>query len=124
MRCLRRNLIPFWYCRYAGKEEIFDSDGFATGDYRVIYDVPVRIMGNISPARGNVGDEPFGGDIRYDKVIALDDPGCPIDEDTVLFLDKEPEYGAGGDPLFDYVVRRAARSLNSVLYAAEKVSLS
>lgn len=124
MRCLRRNLTPFWYCRYAGKEEIVDSDGYDTGDKRVLYDSPVMITGNISPARGNARDEPFGSDLNYDKVIALDDPGCPIDENTALFIDKEPEFNADGDPLFDYVVRRAARSLNSVLYAAERVSLS
>ena len=43
---------------------------------------------------------------------------------NVLFVDKEPEYDAEGQPLYDYIVRRVARSLNVVAYAIRKVSVS
>ena len=127
MKTLLRNLRTFWYCLYDGKVELEDEDGNVTGDYAVQYQDPVALRGNISTARGTVQDEVFGQDISYDRVIVLDDPDCPIDENTVLFVDKEPEMVTDGTvtrPLFDYVVRRVARSLNSVAYAIERADVS
>lgn len=124
MKCLRRNRVPFWYCSYIGKEEIIDDDGNSTGDYELQYDTPVKLWGNISPARGEAQMEIFGNDLSYDKTIVLDDPDCPITETTVLFVDKEPEFDGEGRPLFDYIVKRAARSLNTVSYAVEKVKVT
>lgn len=127
MKTLLRNLRTFWYCLYDGKVELEDEDGNVTGDYAVQYQDPVALRGNISTARGTVQDEVFGQDISYDRVIILDDPNCPIDENTVLFVDKEPEMVSDGTvsrPLFDYVVRRVARSLNSVAYAIERADVT
>lgn len=127
MKTLLRNLRTFWYCLYDGKVELEDGDGNVTGDYAVQYQDPVALRGNISTARGTVQDEVFGQDISYDRVIILDDPNCPIDENTVLFVDKEPEMVSDGTvsrPLFDYVVRRVARSLNSVAYAIERADVT
>lgn len=60
----------------------------------------------------------------YDKVLITDDTNCPIDENTLLFVDKEPEFGNDGNPLCDYRVRRVAKSLNSISYAISKVTVS
>ena len=49
---------------------------------------------------------------------------CPIDENTVLFVDKEPEYDADGTPIYDYFVRRVAKSLNCISIAIAKVKTS
>lgn len=49
---------------------------------------------------------------------------CPIEETTVLFIDKKPEYDAEGNPLFDYVVKRVAKSLNVIAYAVKRVDVS
>ena len=68
--------------------------------------------------------EQFGNFISYDKVIVTDDLTCPIDENTVLFIDKSPEYDDDGNPLYDYIVKRVARSLNSISYAVSKVTVS
>ena len=57
-------------------------------------------------------------------MIVTDDLLCPIDENTVLFIDKEPGYTEDGTPLYDYIVKRVARSLNSISYAVSKVSVS
>ena len=48
---------------------------------------------------------------------------CPIAEDTVLFVDKNPEY-KDGKPLYDYIVKRVAKSLNSISIAISKVNVS
>lgn len=123
MKTLRRNRVPFWYCPYTGKEELLDDDGNHTGDYRLLYGEAQKLWGNISPAQGKAQMELFGNDLSYDKTIVLDDPECPITETSVLFVDKEPEF-EDGRPLFDYIVKRAARSLNAVSYAIERVTVT
>ncbi|MBR0161952.1 MAG: hypothetical protein IJQ02_11815 [Oscillospiraceae bacterium] len=121
MKCLERNKQAFWYCRYLGKEPILDEDGKETAEYRLRYDSPVRMRANISPAAGRTDRELFGNLESYDKVIVSEDMNCPIDEQTVLFVDGVPEFNRAGDPLYDYVVRRVARSLNVVSIAISKV---
>ena len=59
------------------------------------------MLANISQATGQSNTEQFGNLENYDKVIVTDDLNCPIDENSVLFIDKEPEYSMDGDPMFD-----------------------
>lgn len=124
MKLMERNKVPFWYCLFDRKEPILDEDGNDTGDQKVFYAEAVPIRANVSSATGTAQIEQFGNLDRYDKVIVTEDMSCPIDETTVLFVDKEPEYDAEGQPLYDYIVRRVARSLNVVAYAIRKVSVS
>lgn len=123
MRCLKRNERPFWYCLYNGETEVVDEYGNATGEPRPIYGEPVEMVANISSATGQSNTEMFGNLDSYDKVIVLCDMNCPIDEHTVLFIDKEPEFGFDGIPLYDYIVKRVAKSLNSVSIAIRKVDV-
>lgn len=124
MKLMERNKVPFWYCLFDRKEPILDEDGNDTGDQKVFYAEAVPIRANVSSATGTAQIEQFGNLDHYDKVIVTEDMSCPIDETTVLFVDKEPEYDAEGQPLYDYIVRRVARSLNVVAYAIRKVSVS
>lgn len=124
MKVMERNKRTFWYCLYDRKEPIIDEDGNETGEERIVYKPVQSIRANISAASGSSQVEQFGNLAGYDKVIVLDDTSCPIDENTVLFIDKEPEYDEDGKPLYDYMVKRVAKSLNSVSVAATKVSVS
>ena len=124
MKTMERNKVPFWYLLYDRKEAVKDEDGNETGDYRVVYKEAVFQRENISAATGSAQVEQFGNFISYDKVIVTDDLSCPIDENTVLFIDKEPEYDEDGNPLYDYIVKRVAKSLNSISYAVSKVNVS
>lgn len=124
MKTMERNKVPFWYLLYDRKEAVKDEDGNETGDYRVVYKEAVFRRENISAATGSAQVEQFGNFISYDKVIVTDDLCCPIDENTVLFIDKEPEYDEDGNPLYDYIVKRVAKSLNSISYAVSKVNVS
>ena len=124
MKTMERNKVPFWYLLYDRKEAVKDEDGNETGDYRVVYKEAVFQRENISAATGSAQVEQFGNFIYYDKVIVTDDLCCPIDENTVLFIDKEPEYDEDGNPLYDYIVKRVAKSLNSISYAVSKVNVS
>ena len=123
VRCLKRNKKPFWYCRFAGKTDLTDEYGNITGEKLVTYQPAVRMEANISQATGQSNIEQFGNLENYDKVIVTDDLSCPIDENTVLFIDKAPEYSVAGVPLYDYVVRRVAKSLNSISIAVRKLSV-
>lgn len=168
MRCLKRNNRQFWYCLYSAATEIEDEYHNATGEYDVSYADAVQMYANISPASGQAQTEQFGNLDSYDKVIVTDDMSCPIDEHTVLFVDKAPEYpviepttntvpntepelDAEPDdesdddpepsqepepeptpepqydyahPKYDYIVKRVAKSLNSISIAISKVEVS
>lgn len=146
MRALVRNKRPFYYCLYSDKIPIVDEYGNETGEGIRTYEEPVLMYANISQATGQSNTEQFGKLENYDKVIVTDDLDCPIDENSVLFIDKEPEYTDGvtidyqesstlfGDdiatpvtvqtPVYDYTVRRVAKSLNSISIAVRKVEVS
>lgn len=121
MRIMERNKTAFYYCLYAGETQNLDENGYETGEKTVKYSPAVKIRANISPATGSAQVEQFGNLASYDKVIVTDDVNCPIDENTVLFIDSAPTY-KDGLPQYDYTVWRVARSLNSVSIAVRKVT--
>lgn len=123
MKLMKRNLTPIHYCLYAERTPLLDADGNESGEYTVGYSEPIELRCNVSPATGYAQVNMFGNLESYDKVIVTDDMGCPIDENTVLFIDKEPEF-RDGKPIFDYTVRRVAKSLNTISYAVSKVKVS
>lgn len=146
MRALNRNKRSFWYCLFEEKISKVDEYGNDTGEYIVRYGTPTKMSANISPASGYAQTEQFGNLDNYDKVIVTDWMECPIDENSVLFIDKGVEYAdavtidyrpsdtvLGEDevipvtvevPVYDYTVRRVAKSLNSISYAVSKVNVS
>lgn len=123
MKLMNRNLTAVHYCLYQEREALLDADGYETGEYGVGYAEPVKLMCSVSPATGYAQVEMFGNLESYDKVLITDDMDCPIDENTVLFIDKEPEF-KDGKPTYDYTVRRVAKSLNAISYAVSKVKVS
>lgn len=123
MRCLQRNLTTIYYCLYQSDAPILDDEGYDTGETTSSYSEPIAVKVNVSPAAGRTAIEQFGNDIRYEKVIVTDDPNTPIDESAVLFVDKTPEFAADGTPLYDYQVRRVARSLNGASIAIGRVNV-
>ena len=125
MRCMMRNKKPFYYALHKGQVEIIDEYGNATGQYTISYDEPKVLLGNISAAQGEMQSRQFGESERYDKVIVLDDIDTPIDEYTILWVDTLPHLNEDGstDTPHDYIVKKVARSLNSVSLAISKVSI-
>lgn len=125
MKIMERNKRPLWYLLYDRKAPVVDAEGNETGEEIIVYKPAVALRANVSPASGSSQVEQFGNLAGYDKVIVTDDMSCPIDENTVLFVDKAPEYReADGKPLYDYIVKRVAKSLNTIAYAVTKVSVS
>lgn len=122
MRCARRNMKPFYYALYLGKERMTDENGDYTGASRSVYSSPKLYRANISAAKsGSAIAEVFGNDIQYDRVIVIADSEFEIDENTVLCIDIPLEMNEDGTMLYDYVVTRVARSINSVSYAIRRV---
>ena len=126
MRCMTRNKSTFYYSTNAGKEELQDEYGNRTGEYRVIYSNPIVCKGNISAAQGEVETRQFGDSESYDKVIVLDNRDIPIDEYSILWVDILPTINDDGttDTPSDYIVKKVARSLNSVSIAIRKVNVN
>lgn len=124
VRLLKRNLKTVNYCMYKGEKFVEHSYDYDDGEPLVLYENAVPIEVNVSPARGDITIEQFGNSLDYDKVMVTDDMSCPIDEHTVLFVDKAPEYDAEGSPLYDYIVMKVAKSLNCISYAISKVKIS
>ena len=125
MRCMIKNMRSFYYATYDSKSELTDEYGNKTGEYEVIYSEPIKCKGNISSAQGEVQNRQFGDSEIYDKVIALSNINVPIDEHSILWVDTLPIINADGktDTPYDYIVKKVARSLNSVSIAISKVNV-
>ena len=101
--------------------KLTDSNGNYTGETEVTYATPVKIRANVSPATGQSNLEMFGNLTDYDRVVVTDQVSIPIDENSVLWIDAAPtENGVDG---YNYIVRRVARSFNSVAIAVRKVDV-
>lgn len=118
MRALLRNKHAFYAAKYLGKEPIIDENGYDTGEKKLIYSEPVKLYGNISPAKGTTETYQFGTALDYERVITLDNPCADIDEYSRLWLDRTPDDGA-----YDHTVKRAARSLNNLALAVKRVNV-
>ena len=123
MRTLERNKQSFYYAIFLDKKEIIDDYGRHTAEYKTSYSPWKPFKANISPARGESEAELFGTDVQYDRVFVTDDINCDINENTVLAIDIAPNVRETADvlPIFDYVVTKKAKSLNSISYAVAKV---
>lgn len=126
MRCMVKNMRDFYYATYKDKIELTDEYGNNSGEYEVIYSNPVKSKGNISSAQGEVQNRQFGDSESYDKVIALSNVDVPIDEHSILWVDTLPSLNDDGttNTPYDYIVKKVARSLNSVSIAISKVDVN
>jgi hypothetical protein len=134
MRCMIRNKVRFFYALYERREPVMDEYQNVTGDHDVIHANPKEFFANVSAANGKVVTEQFGENVVYDKVIVMGNDAPPIDEYTVFWIDTVPQLEKDGslsvddDGAFitphDYVVKKVARSLNSMSIAISKVTVS
>lgn len=134
MKCMGRNKVRFFYSLYESKESIKDEYGNDTGEYNVIHGKPNEFMANISAAKGETTTRQFGESESYDKVIVMDNDAPSIDEYTILWVDTVPavdedgnlETNEDGETItpHDYIVKKVAKSLNSVSIAISKVDVS
>lgn len=122
MRCLKRNQQTVYYSTYVKSEVQYDTDHYETGEPAITYSAPTAIKVNVSPAAGRVNVELFGNDLSYDRVIVTDDMACPISETSILWVDSAPSTQVSVP--HDYIVRKVAKSLNSITIAISRVDVS
>lgn len=92
---LPENQVSFWYQVFIGEVDEIDEDGNRTGDKIKSYSKPIPAKARISANTGNAQDSPFGQNIIYDKSISTV-KRLPIDEQTLLFIDREPIFDDNG----------------------------
>ena len=127
MRRLKKNCSVFWYANFARNESIVDSEtGYKSGEKKPVYSNPVKGFENISPSRGESQIEQFGSYEDYSKVIVTYDIDYPMDENSILWVDTDPEIDSEGKATVphDYIVTHVAKSLNVKAYAINKVKVS
>ena len=117
MKILKRNKKVFYYALVKGLDKLRDENGLSTGENVVSYHKAVKAEGSIIGQSDEYVRSVFGGFRDYEKVIVLDDMTCPIVEDSILFVEKEPEYDTFGIPLNDYVIKRIEKTLNFLFIA-------
>ena len=125
MKCLARNKVKFFYALYENKISVLDEYGNDTGEHDVKHGAPIECYGNVSAAKGETSARQFGENESYDKVIVMDNEAPPIDEHTILWVDTLPSFDETGAIItpHDYVVKKVAKSMNSVSIAISKVSV-
>lgn len=134
MKMMERNKSTFFYALYKEKVPKTDEYGNVTGEYEIIRDNPVEFSANISSAKGEISTQLFGESENYDKTIVMGADAPSIDEYTVLWVDKTPQVDKTGALVtddngevitpHDYIVKKVAKSLNSVSIAISKVVVS
>lgn len=128
MKLVNRNTRPVWYALYESDIDVATTDEWGnellTGEHKVSYGEPLMVKASVSPASGEAQKEMFGTDISYSKVMVVADPHCPIDENSILWIENEPQFDADNNPVYEYVVTAVARSLNFTSYAINKCEVS
>jgi len=132
MKALERNKVPMWYALFLGEEDVLDENDRPTGERRMVYSEPKKIWGNINAGfNGRYGInsqsavEDFGVDLRYDKTLVITDMDCPMDEYSVLIIDRpDVEYNDKGQLIYDHIVIKVDKSINVLSYALKKVNVS
>ena len=119
MRLLERNKQCIYYAIYKGKQPIEDEYGNPTGEYEVSYSLPVLCKLSVSSARGEYSTRQFGEMENYDKILITDNMNLPISETSILWIDSLDTTKP-----HDYIVKKVAKSLNTISYAVTKVKLS
>ena len=116
MRDLKRNQQTIWYSilnAHASEDEWGNTEDIKT------YGVPVSMNINVSANKGEVSQQAFGSDLKYDREMTTHDMDCPIDEYTHLWID-----GRNPAEKHNYIVKAVSKSLNCIRYAIEKVNIS
>lgn len=103
-----------------------DGDGnkipIETGETELSYDKPTPFFGNISFSSGEVDNLPFGTDISsYDATLVMNVDEIPIDENSLLWFETEPQYKNADKTIVDahsadFRILGIIPSLNQVRY--------
>lgn len=120
MRLMARNGRTIYYQLLASQSPI--TEEWDTGEDTYVYDSPVAITATVSPAEGSTSRTAYGASPNYDRIVLIDDMDCPVEETSLLWLEREPEYvneQLANRP--DFMVVRVAKALNHIKVVARKL---
>lgn len=95
-RSCEKNKRKMYYALYDDKLPIYNDAGEFEGEYRSGYKAPVEFRACLSVGQSDSEDMPFGTNVSYDRIISTTDITLPIDETTILWIKKIPEYNNDG----------------------------
>ena len=124
MKLMKRNLQTIYYATFSDEATVYDEDSLETGEHTLAYATPVALECSVSPEGGTAQTESFGVLDAYSRVVITENMSCPIDEETVLFVDTAPPANSGDPFVYDYIVKRVRKSLNFIAYLIHKVDIS
>lgn len=126
MKTLRRNHIPIWYSLATGqKVRALDEYGNYTGEMIPEYTEPVLYTRlSTRNRKGEIKAKQFGLADEYVESFVTDDMGCPIKQDTRLWVDSSPYDDQGNALPHTHVVDAVIPSLNVIRIVAMAVSVS
>lgn len=116
MRDLKRNKQTIWYSLLNVST---DTDEWGNTEDVKTYGEPVQMDISISGNKGEVSQQAFGTDLKYDREMSTHDMACPIDEYSHLWLD-----GRSPNETHNYTVKAVSKTLNCIRYAIEKVDVT
>ena len=119
MQNLARNTVTVWFRAYVGQTEIEDESGYKTGSFTPAYGPLQSAQLMVSPNKGDATLEVFGTLLDYDRTMVTADITCPIDEQTILWLD-----GASTEGPYTHYVKKKAPWKNSLAFAVKQVEVS
>lgn len=118
MRNLKRNQRIIYYRKYEGYEDEYDEYGNLTGSpikrFGEVKEYSISVSGN----KGGTANQMFGINLDYDRTMSTADMNCDIDEFTELWIDSST------DEPHDYEVVKRSETLNQIVFAIKKVSVS
>lgn len=118
MRALNRNKRRIYYALKVGENKVYDEYENETGEVSPVYGDQIEFHCNVSSAGGYESVEAFGSFTSYSRTMFVSDVGCPIAEDSIVWL------GRNADEPHNYIVVRRADSKNGILYALQEVTVS
>lgn len=118
VRDLVQNQQPVFYRLYEGIGNVYDDDGNFVGQ-EPTYSMLKCAMLSVSPNKGTSESEQFGTLADYDRTMTTSDTACPIDEDSILWVDN-----ADTNKPHNYVVTKRAPWKNSISFAINQVTIS
>lgn len=114
MRSLKRNQRKIWY---ALRNVSASSDTWGNTHDITEYSQPQEYKINVTAVSGEAEPKAFGSDLQYDREMITCDMGCPIDEYSRIWIDRNPTE------THNYEVIAKSESLNSIRYAIKKVDV-
>lgn len=97
MRAAKKNLRTMYYALYSDEIPILDEEGNPTFETKKGYLAPEKFKGNLSAGASMLDEQPFGGDVSYDRIIQVYE-NYPINAHSLIWVDKEPVLLVGGYP--------------------------